>query len=197
MANSFYIDSKGLGSVRIDLQKVAKQIPGATVSALNRTLIFTATKTVKEVTNEYAIKSNTVKSSMKRVRAKGNSLYAYISSTGPAIPLGKFQHTPRKYSKRVKSVKVKVKKSGGYKNIKTNPKAFVQTIYGAEADIYKRKGKSRFPVIKLKSISVPQMISNEKIINNVQQAAALKLQERIEHEIEWRLSKAISSKGGR
>lgn len=195
MASNFYIDSKGISSIKIDMQNIAKQIPGATASALNRTLSYTATRTVKEVTNEYAIKSTTVKNSMKRVRARKNYLYAYISSTGPTISLGKFKHTPTKYNKRAKSVKVKVKKSGGYKEIKTSPKAFVQTIYGGEPDIYKRKGNRRFPVIKLKSLSIPQMISNEKIMKNIQEASAQKLEERVQHEIEWRLNKAASRKG--
>lgn len=192
MTANLYIDTRGLSSIRIDLQKVAKQIPGATASALNRTLDFTTTKTIKEVTNEYTVKSKTVRATIKKVRARGNSLYAYMSSRGPTIPLGKFQHTPRNYSKKAKSVKVKIKKSSGFKVIKTNPKAFVQKIYGSESDIYMRKGNSRFPVIKLKSLSVPQMIANEKIIKSVQETAEKKLLERINHEIEWRLNKAAS-----
>lgn len=196
MANNFYIDSKGLSSIRINLQEVSKQVPGATRSAINRTLDFTATKTVKEVTNEYTIKGKTVKSTMKKVKAKGSSMYAYISSTGAAIPLGKFSHTPKNYSKKLKNVKVKVKKSGGYKVVNTSPKPFVQKIYGDESDIYKRKGNSRFPVIKLKSVSIPQMISNEKIMKNIQKAANDKLYERVKHEVEWRINKA-ASKGGK
>ncbi|MHC1683688.1 MAG: phage tail protein [Clostridiaceae bacterium] len=202
MAANLYIDSKGLGSIQINLQRVAKQIPGATASALNRTLDFTTTRTIKEVTNEYTVKNKTVKQTIKKVRAKGNSLYAYISSTGPTISLAKFQHTPRrapanamKFGKGKKivgkgyQVKVKVKKTDGYKVINTNPKAFVQKINGDEAEIYMRKGSKRFPVIKLRSLSVPQMIANEKIIKSVQEVASQKLQERINHEIEWRLNK--------
>lgn len=194
MASSFYVDTRGLSSIRIDLQSISKQIPGATKSALNRTVDFAATKTVKEVTNEYTIKGKSVKSTMKKVKAKGSSLYAYISSRGGEIPLGKFQHTPRKYSRRAKVVKVKVKKSGGYKAVNTKPGAFVQKIYGDDFDIYKRKGNKKMPVIKLKSLSVPQMINNEKVIKNIQDAAAQKLQERVNHEIEWRLNKAGGKK---
>jgi hypothetical protein len=196
MPGNFYVDSRGLSSIKIDLQRIAKQIPGATASALNRTLDFTATKTVKEVTTEYTVKNKTVKSSMKKVRARGQSLYAYISSKGPTISMGKFQHTPRSFSKNAKGVKVKIKKNGGYKVVKTSPPAFVQKIYGDEPDIYKRKGSKRFPVVKLRSLSVPQMIANEDIMKNIQDAAGKKLQERINHEIEWRLNKA-ASKGGK
>jgi Prophage minor tail protein Z (GPZ) len=194
MSANLYIDTKGLSSIRVDLQSISKQIPGATTSAINRTIDFTNTKTVKEVTNEYTVKNRTVKATIKKVRARGNSLYAYISSTGPTISMGSFQHTPRNYSKKPKAVSVKIKKAGGYKVVKTTPKAFVQKIYGSESDIYMRKGSKRFPVIKLRSLSVPQMIANEKIMSNIQTAAKKKLQERINHEIEWRLNKAASKK---
>jgi hypothetical protein len=110
--------------------------------------------------------------------------------------LGKFQHTPKNYSKKAKSVKVKVKKSEGFKVIKTSPAAFVQTIYGGEADIYKRKDNKRFPVVKLRTLSIPQMISNDKVMKNIQEAAGKKLQERINHEINWRIDKA-AGKGGK
>lgn len=193
MANNFYLDSRGITSIRVELQKVAKQIPGATKSALNRTVDFTVTKTAKEVTNEYSIKKQFVTKTIKKVKARGKSLYAYISSRGGPLPLGNFSHTPKNFNSKAKAVKVKIKKNEGYKTVKTSPKAFVQKIYGSEADIYKRKDNRRFPVIKLRSISVPQMINNEKIISSIQEAAGKKLQERINHEIKWRLDKAAAS----
>jgi len=110
MPANFFIDSKNLRSIKVDLQTVAKQIPGATASALNRTLDFTATKTVKEVTNEYTIKQKNVKATLKKVKARGKALYAYLSSRGPKISLGAFSHTPKNYNAKAKVVKVKEKK---------------------------------------------------------------------------------------
>jgi len=41
------------------------------------------------------------------------------------------------------------------------------------------------------------MISNEKIMKSIQEAAGKKLQERTEHEIKWRLQNAASKGGGK
>ena len=51
MANNTFINDKEIKQIAIKLQGFPKQIPGATASALNRTLNYTATLTKKEVTN--------------------------------------------------------------------------------------------------------------------------------------------------
>lgn len=190
MNSNFFIDTKGLASIRIDLQNISKQIPGATRSAVNRTLSFTTTQTGREVTNEYTVAKKDVNSTLTKHRASGSSFSAWIDSKGKSIPLEKFKHRPSKYSKRIKKVQVKIKKSSGYKVLHTSPGAFVQTIYGGSPGIYKRKGKNKMPVLKLRTLSIPQMIANPKIINKIQDASAKKLQERVDHEIKWRLEKA-------
>ncbi|MDU4597467.1 MAG: phage tail protein [Clostridium sporogenes] len=197
MSSNIFVDYKELNQIKIELGKVPGQIPGATASALNRTLRYTFTHTDKEVRNLYAIKSKDVKSTMKKHLASKSNLYAYLSSTGSTINLTKFPHRPRKFSKRNKKrmVQVKIKTNGGYKGINTTPKAFVQTI-GGKTNIWKRKGKERFPVTTLRTLSVPQMIKNEKISEKVQRLSNEKLEERIEHEINWRLDK-LSKKGGK
>ena len=55
--------------------------------------------------------------------------------------------------------------------------------------IWMREGKERTPVRLLRTLSIPQMISNDKVINKIQRMSGEKLKERINHEIEWRLSK--------
>ena len=55
--------------------------------------------------------------------------------------------------------------------------------------IWMREGKSRTPVRLLRTLSVPQMISNDEVINTIQEKSGEKLHERINHEIEWRLNK--------
>lgn len=195
MSSNLFINAKGFASIRIDLISIPKQIPGATRSAVNRTLNFTATRISKEVTNEYTVAKKDVNATLTKHKASGSSFYAWIDSKGSSISLGKFKHKPAKYSKRIKKVQVRIKKSGGYKVIHTSPSAFVQTIYGSSSDIYRRKDKRRMPVKKLRTISIPQMIANPQIINNIEDASAQKLQERIEHEIEWRLNKAAERSG--
>lgn len=188
MANNTFINDKEIKQIAIKLHQFPKQIPGATASALNRTLDYTATLTKKEVTNMYAIKQKEVNSTLKKKRASKSSLNASIQSKGQTIALSKFPHNPKQYRPRNKKVKVKVKKQEGYKIIKTSPSAFVQTMNGG-TNIWMREGKSRTPVRLLRSLSVPQMISNNEVIDVIQKKSGEKLQERINHEIEWRMNK--------
>lgn len=193
--SDIFIDTKELKKITIELNKLPKQIPQATASALNRTLDFTATRIKKEVTAEYSVKSSDVSKTLKKKRASRSNLYAYIQSKGHTLSLARFPHSPRKYSKRAKVVMVQVKKSGGYKIVDTQPKAFVQAM-GKATNIWKRQGPGRYPVTILRTLSVPQMISNNETREKIQDAAAKKLQERVNHEIKWRLDKAASKKGG-
>lgn len=188
MANNTFINDKEIKQIAIKLRGFPKQVPGATASALNRTLDYTATLTKKEVTNMYSIKQKEVNATLKKKRASKSSLNAHILSRGKTIALSKFPHNPKQYRPRNKKVKVKVKKQEGYKVIKTSPSAFVQTMNGG-THIWMRKGKERTPVKLLNTLSVPQMISNDEVINTIQSKSGEKLQERINHEIEWRLNR--------
>lgn len=188
MANNVFIDTKDIKKVVIKLSNIPKEIPGATASALNRTLDYTVTQTGREVTKKYAISQKEVKKTMKKQKASKSSLYAHVESKGGLMALHKFPHTPKRYSKKAK-VKVQVIKGKGKKVMSTSPPAFTQTMENTTG-IWKRKGKKRTPVVLLRTLSVPQMISNEETLKSIEEAANKKLQERIEHEIDWRLKKA-------
>lgn len=182
------VDTRELRKISIQLSKFPKQIPSATAAALNRTVDFTSTKTVKEVTNQYAIKAKDVRATIKKYKASRTNLNASIESTGNTISLTHFPHKPTKYRKKSKNVKVKIKKKEGYKVIGTAPKAFVQNMNG-NTNIWKREGSSRFPVVVLRTLSIPQMVSNKKILKTIKKEANKKLEERTKHEVEWRLNK--------
>lgn len=184
-----FIDTKDFSRVAVELSTIPKQIPKAASSALNRTMNFTATQMNREVRKEYTIKAKDVRKTIKKYGARPSNLHAYVESTGHTLSLTHFQHKPRKPPKRPKVPQVKIKKSSGYKAVKTTPKAFVQTMNNA-TNIWKRKGPQRLPVKMLRTLSIPQMISNEEIMKNIQKAAQDKLEERIGHEINWRLEKA-------
>lgn len=188
MANNLFIDTKELKKITIKLGEIPKQIQGATASALNRTVDYTVTQTAREVTKRYAISQKEVKKTIKKHKASKSNLYAYVESSGNSTALHRFPHTPKKYSKKAK-VKVQVIKGSGKKSIGVTPSAFVQNMKGTTG-IWKREGEKRAPVVLLRSLSIPQMISNDETLKNIQEASSKKLQERIEHEINWRLSKA-------
>jgi hypothetical protein len=85
-------------------------------------------------------------------------------------------------------VKVQIKKSEAKRYINTYPQPFLASTGAKSAEktqfnIFKRVGKARLPIKILRTLSVPQMITNENVTDQIQQAAQGKLNERLEHEI--------------
>lgn len=194
VSSGMYINRKNMHTLSISLQGLNNHTPKIMQRALNRTLDFTYTATIREVRDIYAIKRTDVAKTMIKHKASRSGLLAYIRSRGRLIALGNFPHNPSVYKPGNKIIKVKVKKSEGFKAIDAQdgtPKPFVQSIYSYESlqsGIYQRKDSRKFPVVSLRSISVPQMIGNEGVLNVIEKSASEKLQERINHELEWELT---------
>lgn len=191
MPANIYVDTKGLHAIRISLGDLQKQIPGATASALNRTLSYAYMQIGREVIKEYAISAPKVKKTLKKHSASKSQLNAQISSVGRVLSLGSFPFSP-KQSGTKRQVKVKIKRQEGSKPVRTDPKAFIQRTGGAGTpmNVFRRLGPERLPVTVLRTLSVPQMIGEEKTMSRIQELASKKLRERVDHEIQWRLDKA-------
>ncbi|MGF7431091.1 phage tail protein [Thermoanaerobacterium thermosaccharolyticum] len=200
MARDIFVDTKQLNRIAIELKNLDNQIPGAASSAVNRTLDFVYTRIGRLVTQEYAIKVSDVKKTMTKYKASKTNLYAKIISKGHTLSLAHFPFSPKKpmtggKRRKAKAVKVKIKRQEGYKTIKTNPLPFVASTGARSADktqfnVFKREGSSRLPIKVLRTLSIPQMITNVNVSDQIQKLAQEKLMERIQHEIEWRLDKA-------
>lgn len=188
------VDTKALKRVAVELGEVSKKdVPKAVVAALNRTITTVGTDMKKEAVKLYEIKSGDVQKTLKLKRASSSNMQASAQSTGKPLGLFHFKVKPRKRpTKRVKYIKVKIKKADGYKDIKTNPKAFIADHNAL--NVFKRVGKSRLPIKRLTSLSIPQMISNPEALAHIQQHAQETLEKRTAHEIEYRLSKVKGDK---
>lgn len=191
MPANIYVDTKALKTIRISLDTLQKQIPGATASALNRTLSYAYMQIGREVSKEYAISASKVKKTLRKHSASKSRLNAYISSVGRTLSLGSFPFSPKQPGTK-RQVKVKIKRQEGSKSVRTNPKVFIQRTGGADTpmNVFRRLGSKRLPITVLRSLSVPQMIGEEKTMNRIQELTSKKLQERVNHEIQWRLDKA-------
>ena len=191
MAQSdFFRYANGLHRLRISLNGLEHSMPDVASKALKRTVDYLATLMVKEVTSTYAIKSKDVRATLRKHYPARNSLYAYVRSLGRPLSLSVFPHTPKTFKSKPTIVKVKIKKSEGYKAITSNPKAFVQKIYGDEFGIYERKDNRKMPVKILRSLSIPQMLNNREVIARIETLTQIKLQERIEHEYNRAIERA-------
>lgn len=188
------VDTKALKRVAVELADVSKKdVPKAIVSALNRTIQTVGTDMKREAVQRYEIKSGDVQKTLKINRASASNMQANALSTGKPLGLFHFKVKPRKQpTKRIKSVKVKIKKTDGYKDIKTNPKAFIANKNAL--NVFRRVGKNRLPIVRLTTLSIPQMISNPAALENIQRHAQETLEKRTAHEIEYRLSKVKGDK---
>jgi hypothetical protein len=184
------IDIRSLNRIASGLSNFEREMPGAVASSLNRTVDFMNTRVGKLVSQEYEITAKDVKKTIKKYKASKGNMKAGIKSTGGTLSFSHFKFTPKTPGRKAK-VKVKIKKKEGYKEIKTDPKAFVQIVRGS-LNVWKRKGSRNYPIQILRSLSVPQMIQNANVGNVIQIEASRKLEERVQHEIEYRLNKLRS-----
>lgn len=188
MAVNIKIDDKELKKAVSKLSSFPKEIPKATAAALNRTITFTKKRINQEVRKEYNIKSGEVAKTLDVKKANPSNLTATIKSTGHRLTLGRFASNIKSW-KKGRNIKVKVKRSGA-KSLSTTPKAFITSLTG-NSHIVKRVGKSSYPLKVLKTLSVPQMISNKDISKSISKEAGEQLEKRIKHEVEYRLSKYV------
>lgn len=184
MASKIVIDTSQLNKVVKGLAGLQKQMPGAAINAVNRTLDHVNTKAGRFVTGEYNISVKDVKATITKHRAGKGRIRAWLKSRSRRLTFSHFRISSSK-----KAVKVKIKKASGFKKVRTDPAAFVQILDGRK-QIMKRVGKGRFPVEVLRSITVPQMLEAANVSEKIQTEANKKLGERIDHEMDYRLKKA-------
>lgn len=188
------VDTKALKRVAVELEEVSKKdVPKAIVAALNRTIQTVGTDMKREAVKRYEIKAGEVQKTLKLKRASTSQMQANAQSTGRPLGLFHFKVKPRKRpTKKIKNIQVKIKKADGYKAIKTSPKAFIANKNAL--NVFKRVGKSRLPIERLTTLSIPQMISNPEALEYIQSHAQETLEKRTAHEIEFRLSKVKGDK---
>lgn len=183
------VDTKEMKNTARKLEQFPKEIPKAINAALNRTATTVNKAIKKEVTSKYEIKSGEVAGTLNIKKSSATSLSIMVVSKGKILGLDHFPSNINSVFKgsKNKNIWVKVKKKSK-KIINTSPGAFVNTL-GSTMHILKRKGPSKYPLEKLNTLSIPQMISNVEVSEKIQEKANETLQKRIEHEVNYRLEK--------
>ena len=182
------IDQQMLHDVQQKLGNLSKKAPNVMANSLNRALSNVATNMSKEVRKEYTIKAADIKETLIKSRASKSNLRAVVESKGELIPLDKFKVSPRTVQPRRKSpIKVGVKKGG----VKPILHAFVADVNGIK--VFERKGEARFPIRKLFGPSVPQMLANEQVREQINHEGNETFLRRLDHEINRILEKGSAS----
>ena len=200
------VNSEGLFKIIDSLSEFPKEIRPAIAHAINKTMDSTITQVKKEVSAEYTIKQKDVAQSIKRERAKVNNLSSTSTSLGNPIPVYKFKHTPMKppdpkigYKQPVRAT---IKKGSGRKIVKNKVgnKGFILKRNGFNM-IFARKGSKPYPIERIFSLSIPQMISDKDgkkgSVHRIQARAQEMLDKKIEQEINYRLDKVKKEAGGK
>lgn len=199
------IKSLGLKEIELILGGMKEKAPSVLYNVANRVASNVRKNLSKEVLKKYGIKSADVKKTVSMKRASKADPSCYVTTVGGTIQLYKFKTKPKdvvstkgiKVSKR-KKVKVKVLKSS---SLKESKHSFIQRMANGHVGVFRRKlassgikntisNKSRYSEIKeLHGPSVPQMVSNEEVINNIYKDAEVTYNKRINHEINRILSR--------
>ena len=195
-----FVDTKQLKSVAMELAEFPKKVPKEVlVPALNDSLKRVNTVVKRGVSGRYVIPQKEVEKSIKRKHASASNPSASIVLRGKPKGLINFKLKPAKMQSQAgkklkarKSLEVKIKKEGGYKQIGIKPAAFVAVANGTP-NVFHRKGKKSLPIERLVTISVPQMLSAKAVINPVQKRTEEILKERINHH----LHRKLKVKGGK
>jgi hypothetical protein len=196
------------------LSKAMKEFPTiakkALPAAINRTVSTVNTKMQKEITTRYKIKKSDLSGGSKYKGEKSNNLIKVkkasvqdpsgnINIRSGTLTLSRFLQLPKspvpvkgktkKAIQKIKPPKVQVKR-GGTKPVKGT---FVLKANGTTG-IFARdeNGKLRM----LRTLSAAQMASNKDVMKVVEETAGETLQQRFEHEMQYRINKLAGGVNG-
>ncbi len=186
------IDAPDIADIKAKLGQFPKRAHVVRYRAINRTLSSTKTDIAKQASLRYIIKQKTVKDSLSSIKATSRNPTAFIKSKGTPIPLKDFNVSPLRPVKRLKRgvYSPKIYKS---KVLKNSTLTGVPRMFVAKGQVLQRPvGATREENRNVRNwlrlaLSVPQMIKNEEVYNEIKVRSIQKLRQRVDHEIEYEL----------
>ena len=175
------------------LASIPKDAPKILATALNQTARDAQKILLKEAKDSYTIKPkyfNKGSQGLQIRKATTRTLSAMLDSKGEPIDLYNFKNRATETSTRAS-----VKKGGGMKNLLIEDRwAFVATMKSGHTGLFQRAGKSRLPIKKKFSLSVPQMIGNEEeVYGKLEPEIGEILQKHVEEQIQKLIAKKEAS----
>lgn len=186
MAKTIYCDAGDMHKKIKEVEKVltGQSVHAALASALNRTITFVGSETKREVQNEYAV-TKSINKSLSMEKATRSKLTAAANYKDKPIPMFVFKHKVAANQYR-SPISILIKKSNGMQTHNgSNPALF--KAYGGSKIIRRDAGQRNLKTAY--TLSIPQMVQSDEVYDDIAKKAEEKLQERINHELEWRMSK--------
>lgn len=164
------------------LEKAAKMLEGipdgfetAMSRALNRALTSGRAAATKAATQEYTLKANAVRKTMKLGRASRKNLEAELKSTGARLPLSVYAHKPTNDTTGANRAQVRAGiRKGGLKPV---DQGFIH-----KRQVFVRTGPTSYPVEMQFGPAVPSILDNEKVSDAVVETLSNSVDKRLEHE---------------
>lgn len=184
MSMRIVVNDDELKRVQEQLGELQRKAPNVIAKSLNRSLSHINTTIRKEVRDEYTVKAQEVKDRLESVRASTSRLAAKVTAKGRPLGLEKFRVNPKTVNpRRKKQLKISVKKGSA--------KEILGAFIGNQGNekVFIRDGKPRLPISRLFGPSVPQMIGNDEIVEQINESAYVTYQKNINHEINYLLGK--------
>lgn len=150
---SVTVNKKQIAEAKRLLADTPRAMPKIITRSVNKVAVKARTKIIRRVASEIAVKQKDLRQrNVKLKKANYSTQTATIKITGKRIPLIRFGAKQTK-----KGVTYKIKKSGGRKKITG---AFVEAMSSGHRGAFRRKGKSRLPIVELFGPSIPAAMEN-------------------------------------
>lgn len=147
------IDAAKLKRLQRELADIPKALPKIVSRSINKVATYTRTKIVKEITADVNLKRGDVtKRNVRMKKASYRRWSASIGISGRRVPVHHFGARQTR-----KGVSYKIRKSAGRQTIAG---AFIAKMPSGHEGVFRRVGKTAFPIIELYGPSVPQVMSS-------------------------------------
>ncbi|MCP3923336.1 MAG: hypothetical protein GY714_12200 [Desulfobacterales bacterium] len=177
------IDTDGLKNARLFFEVIGDKANGALARSVNRTIQGVKTDSVRSVRENYNVKAASVRKGFSFKKANRRSSNASALVRGSRISLREFGVRPNSLRSRPK-VGLSVRVGRQRKTIRSS-------FFSKGKHIYRRVEKSRLPVEKLLGPSIPQMMNNEEVVNNVEKSAVERFEKNFKHEMGREIQRSL------
>jgi hypothetical protein len=158
-------------SVNMLLKKAPGKFEDVAIEASNKATVYARSETRKRTPKKWNVQKEELQDfKLTKASKKSGEIAALATLRGKRIPLIKMGANPKGVMTGKTTGGVSVLIRGARHQFRS---AFVSNI-GGRFQVYRRKGKDRFPVEALTTASIPQMVGSEKeniaddVINDAQ-----------------------------
>ena len=153
-------DQKMLAQVERKLWMMKSEVPKVLKNAINQTARQARSDLKEQVNKQYTVKLGKISQAMRIQRATNTRLDATIFVKGKVLNITNYKVTTPK-----KGAKAQIVKSGGLKQI-VGPKK-ITAFKGLNGLIWQRRDKKRYPILPLKSLSIPKAVGSERRVYGI------------------------------